>query len=190
VCRVAVLCAAATVVVAAACGGDDDPDEDERSASSTTTGEPTTTAPPTTAPPTPEEAAEAVYLDVVDTVNRLLRTGPDPDDPDLARLMTDPVLSTLRDSLTTMTAEHHIAQAGPRTSHRVMSVTLREPDLAILRDCSVGNDTMIDQDDGSIVDEGLTTRVLEATINLVNGDWLVSDIGTIVRLDGEVPCPE
>ena len=188
VCRVAALCAAAAVTLAAACGGDDSDDSDERSSSTTTDDAGTTTAPPTTTL-TPEEAAEAAYLDFVDTVNRLLRTGPDPDDAHLARIATDPVLGILRDSLTTMQAEHHIVQPGPRTSHRVMSVSLREPDAVVLHDCSVGNDTTVDQDDGTIIDEGLSTRVLEATIRYVDGRWMVSTIATVVKLNGEVPCP-
>lgn len=186
-CRVAVLCAAAALTLAAACGGDD---SDDDAGSSSTTEASDTTAPPTTAPPTPEEAAKAVYLEFVDTVNRLLRSGPDPDDADLAQLATDPVIGTLRDSLTTMQAEHHIVEPGPRTSHRVMSAALRGSDEVVLRDCSVGNDTLVDQDDGSVVDQGLSTRVLEVTLTLVDRQWRVSAIATIERFDGEVPCPE
>jgi hypothetical protein len=186
---VAALCVAAAVTLAAACGGDDSDDSDERSSSPTTDDAGTTTAPPTTTL-TPEEAAEAAYLELVDTVNRLVTIAPNPDDPDLARLAIDPVLGNIRDSLSTMQAENHLVQLGPRTSHRVMSVNLRDPDVAVLRDCSVGNDTTIDQDDGTIVGEGLSTRVLEATIRAVDGQWLVSSIETVTRLDGEVPCPE
>jgi hypothetical protein len=186
---VAALCVAAAVTLAAACGGDDSDDSDERSSSPTTDDAGTTTAPPTTAL-TPEEAAEAAYLELVETVDRLLSTGPDPDDANLNRLATDPVLGNFRDNLTTMRAENHIVQMGPRTSHRIMSVTLREPDSAILRDCYVGNDTRIDQDDGMVVSEGLSTRVLEVTINSVDGHWTINTIATIVKLDGEVACPE
>jgi hypothetical protein len=188
-CRVAALCAAATLTLAAACGGDDS-DDDDAGSSSTTTEASDTTAPPTTAPPTPEEAAEAVYLELVDVVYRLGTTEPDPDDADLARLTTDPALGYLRDSFSTMQAEHHIVQPGPRSSHRVMSVAEREPGVVVLRDCSVGNDTTIDRDDGAVVGQGLSTRVLEATITSIEGQWRVSAIDTIERFDGEVPCPE
>jgi hypothetical protein len=168
-----------------ACGDDEG---EETGGSTTTASETTTTSPPTTAP-TREEQVEAAYLEFVDVVMRLLTTDPDPEDPDLARMAIEPILGRTRDSLSTMRAEHHIVQTGPRTSQRVMSIELREPDVAIVRACSVGNDRRIDQDDGSVVSQGLSTRVLEATVVLAEGRWVVSDVGTQVRLDGEVPCP-
>jgi hypothetical protein len=188
--RAVVRCAAAAtaVALAAGCGGNG---SDDSATAPTTTAptETTTTTPPTTVL-TPEQQAEAVYLEFVDTVYRLVTTGPDPDDPELARLATDPVLGRFRDTLTTMQAENHIARRGPRTSQRVMSVNLEEPDNATIRVCDVGNDTTIDQDDGSIVDAGLITRVLEVAVVQLDGEWRVSDVGTRVKLDGEVPCPE
>jgi hypothetical protein len=175
------------VVVGIACGGDDD---DGGDSGTNQTGAETTTTSPTTAPLTPEEEAKAVYLEFVDVVNRLLTTAPDPDSPDLARLATDPVLGRLRDSLTTLRAENHIWQPGPRSSHLVMSVVPTEDGSAVLRDCYVGNDTRIDQDDGSVVSEGLTTEVLEVRLGQVDGDWFVRDIATVQSFDGEVQCPD
>jgi hypothetical protein len=185
-----VSCAAAATVVAlaASCGGDGS-DESATGSTSTAPPEATTTTPPTTVL-TPEEEAEAAYLEVADTVMRLITTDPNPDDPELPRLLAEPALGTVRDSLTTMQAENHIVQRGPRTSQRVMSVTVKEPGLAIVRVCDVGNDTRVDRDDNSIVSEGLSTRVADATVILVDGRWKVSSIGTEVKLDGEVPCPE
>lgn len=185
--RAVALCAATILMLATACGDDDEPDED--GSSSTTTQGAITAAPPSAAM-TPEAEVEAVYLELVDTVYRLVTTTPDPDDPNLSRVAVDPVLGDVRDSLSTMKAENHIVQLGSRTSHRVMSITFADPDKAVLRDCSVGNDTTIDQDDGSIVSEGLSTRVLEATLISIDGAWAVSKIGTIAKFDGEVPCPE
>lgn len=165
----------------AACGGADDAPEDTRV---TTTVETTTTT-----QPTPEEEAESVYLELFDTVIRLLTTDQDPDDPDLARLAMDPVLGTFRDSLTTMRSENHIVERGTRTSQTVISVESTTADTVKLRACSVGNDTTIDQDDGSIIDQGLSTRLVEVTIRLSGGEWKVSDIATVERFEGEVPCP-
>jgi hypothetical protein len=185
-----VRCAAAATVVAlaASCGGDGS-DESATGSTSTEPPEATTTTPPTTVL-SPEEEAEAVYLELVDTVERVLAQAPDPDNADLQRLAVDPVLGTLRDSLTTRQAEHHIGLLGDRTSHRIMSVSLERPDMALVRDCHVANDKVVDDDDGSIVDDGrLRTRVLEATVVRAAGRWAVSDIGTLERWDGEVPCP-
>ena len=171
------------LTAAAACGGGDDPPEDD--ARATTTIDPTTTT-----QLTPEEEAEAVYLELFDTVMRLLTTDPNPDDPELARLATDPVLGNFRDSLSTMQAENHIVQRGARTSQTVLSVETSSSDTVLLRACSVGNDTTIDQDDGSIVDQGLSTRLVEVTVRSSDGEWKVSDIATIERFEGEVPCPD
>lgn len=176
--------AVVALTAAGACGGGDDASEDD--ARATTTVDPTTT----TTQLTPEEEAKAVYLELFDTVMRLLTTDQDPDDPDLARLAMDPVLSEIRDNLTTMQAQNHIVEQGPRTSQRVMSISISEPDSALLRACSVGNDTRIDEDDGTVVDEGLSTRVLEATMQFDDGIWRVSEIATVERFDGEAPCPE
>ena len=185
--RAVALCAATILTLATSCG-DDEPDEDE-SSSTTTTQTRDTTAPATT-PLTPEEEVEAVYLELVDTVTRLVTTNPDPEDADLARLATDPLLGTFRDNLSTMATENFIVRPGPRTSHRVMSVSLQEPSVAVLRDCSVGNDTTVDRDDGKVIDEGLSTRVLEATVISIDGQWMVSSIATVEKSDGEVTCHE
>jgi hypothetical protein len=186
--RVLALVAAWFVVAAlagASCGGDDD---DDARADPTTSESSATSSPPTTL--SPEEEAEAVYLELVDVVYRLLTTNPDPDDPDLARLATDPVLGTLIDSVTTARSENHIVQQGPRTSHTVISTSALSPSTVVVRDCSVGNDTTIDQDDGSVVSQGLSTRLLEATVLLTPDGWKVSDVGTVELFDGEVACPE
>jgi hypothetical protein len=172
------------VVVGIACGGDDD--DGEETGADPTAAE-TTTPPPTTAPP--EEEAKAVYLELVAVVYRLLTTNPDPDDPELQRLAIDPALSNLRDSLATAQAENHVVQPGPRTSHNVMSVVAESSTRAVLRDCSVGNDTTVDVDDGTVVSQGLSTRVLEATLERRNGQWVVSDVATVELVDGEVTCP-
>jgi hypothetical protein len=186
--RIVLVLAAMAAVLAplSACGDDG---EAETGASTTTAPDLTTTSPPTTAEPTPEEQVEAAYLEFVEVVYRLVATSPDPDDAELARLATDPVLGDIRDSLATMAAENHIIERGPRSSHRVMSVAVSAPDTATLSDCSVGNDTTIDQDGGSVVSNGLETRVLEVTVLLLDGTWTVSEIATLQLFDGEVSCP-
>ena len=169
----------------AACGVDD---QDEPSTSPTTSSE-TTTTPSTTAPLSPEEEAKAVYLEFVDVVERLISTEPDPDDPDLNRLATDPVLGELRDNLGTLRAENHRVTIGPRTSHQVLTTSSEGSSTVIIRECYVGNDTTTDLDDGSIVDQGLSTRVVEGTVVKASDAWVVSEVATLEILDGEVPCP-
>jgi hypothetical protein len=164
-------------------GGDDSSDDSSRP----TTDEATTTSTTTL---TPEEAAKATYLEFVETVDRLVTTNPDPDDPDLAELAIDPVLGTVRDSLTTMQAENHIWRTGARSSHAVTSVELREPTTVTLRDCYVGNDTRLDRDDNSIVSSGLSTELLDVTLTLGDeSSWVVSMVTTAQTFEGEVECP-
>jgi hypothetical protein len=186
----ALACAVATLALAAACGGGDDEPEEGSPSSTTTTApsDPTTTSPPTTAL-TAEEEAKAVYLEFVDTVTRLGTTDPNPDDPELARLASDPVLGDVRDSLTTQRAENQVWQVGNRTSHEVLSTTLDGASTAVLIACAVENDTLIDRDDGSVVRTvPLATRTLEVTVTRFTGRWTVSDVATRKRVDGEVPC--
>jgi hypothetical protein len=175
------------VVSGIACGGDDD--HGEETGTDPTAAETTTTS-PTTAQLTAEEEAKAVYLELVEVVYRLLTTNPDPDDPELARLATDPVLANFRDTLTSMRTENHIVQRGDRTSQEVLSTALRDPTTAVLRVCSVGNDTRVDRDDGSVVSNGFSTRLLEVVVISHQGTWTVSEIGTVQVFEGEAECPE
>lgn len=187
--RVAALAAALAlglVAGAAACGGDDDDDEAGTSPTSrdTTT---TTASPPTTL--TPEQEAEATYLEFVATVERLSTQDPNPDDPALARLAVDPVLSAVRDSLTTQRAEHHVWQRGDRTAHSVSGTSVGADGSVSLDDCLVENDVLIDNDDGSVVEtQPLTTRTLAVTLVAQDGGWAVSRVETVAKVDGEASC--
>jgi hypothetical protein len=178
------LLAVLTVAAAMACGGDDD----EETGTDPTAAE-TTTTPPTAAELTPEEEAKATYLELVDVVYRLLTTNPDPDDSDLARLATEPVLGNFRDSLATMRAENHIVERGDQTSQQVLEISI-ESGTATLQVCSVGNDRTVDRDDGSVVDQGVSARLADVTlVRGADGSWQVSDIATTQVFDGETACP-
>jgi hypothetical protein len=163
--------------------GDDASGEDSDDSSSTTTDEATTTT-----ALTPEEAAKATYLEFVATVDRLVTTDPDPDDPELAELAIDPVLGKTRDNLTTMQSENQIWIAGDNTSHRVTSVELAGLERAVLLDCNVEDDRLVDRDDGTTVRTASSTRTLQATLVLHGGAWAVSSVETLDSLDGVAPC--
>jgi hypothetical protein len=176
------------VVSGLACGGDDDDGED--TGTDPTAAETTTTPSTTTAPLSPEEEAKAVYLEFVDVVYSLLTTDPNPDDPILESVATGAVLANTRDSLSTLDAENHLVMRGDRSTHTVLSASVRGSDSVVLRDCSVGNDTTVDQDDGRVVTGGgLSTRLLEVVVERHEGGWLVAEIATVERFDGEVACP-
>ena len=182
---VAGLAVVAALAGMAACGGGDEP-----STSPTTSGQ-TTTTPSTTAPLSPEEEAKAVYLELVDHMYSLMTTAPDPQNELLASLAAEPLLGTLRDSLGTMQAEHHLVEKGSRTGEDVLTVAIGPSTNATLRVCSVGNDTTVDQDDGTVVaGGGISTRLLEVSlVKEPESAWHVNDIGTIDVFEGEVECP-
>lgn len=182
--RAATLVAVVALTAAGACGGGDDASEDD--ARATTTVDPTTT----TTQLTPEEEAEAVYLEFVDTVMRVVTTEPNPDDPDFERLAIDPVLGKTRDNIATMQAENHVVEVGPRTSHRVLSTVLIGSSTVSIRACDVADDRTVDLDDGSVVVEGLVSRLVEAKIEVDEDAWKVSDLVTLERFSGEASCPD
>jgi hypothetical protein len=174
---------AAALTFGAACGDDAGGDDSDESSPSTTVDATTTS---TTV--TPEEAAKATYLEFVETVDRLVTTNPDPDDPDLGRLAVEPVLGTTRDNLTTMRSENQIWIAGGHTSHRVTSVELTGLERAVVLDCNVEDDKLVDRDDETTVRTAASTRILQATLVLQGGAWAVSTVETLESFDGAVPC--
>jgi hypothetical protein len=184
--RVAVATLTGLLVVSGiACSGDHD-DGDETGTDPTAAD---TTTPPTTSPVTPEEEAKAVYLELVDLVERLTAESPDPDDPALATLAVDPVLGDLRDSLTTLRSENQIWQVGDRTSHSVYSAEINGQGQALLKDCVIENDVLVDRDDGSVVrTTPTTTRDVLVTLTDAGGRWAVAEVQTIQVHQGEVAC--
>lgn len=186
--RVLALVAAWFVVGAlagAGCGGDDD--SEDSGAGPTESGSTTTSSPPTTL--SPEEEAEAVYLEFVDVIDRLVTEAPNPDDEDLTRLAVDPVLGTVRDSVATLEAENQLWQQGDRSSHEVYDTALDGIGNAVIRACVVENDLLIDADDGSVVREPpLMTRDLTITVQRTELGWAVAEIETTRAMDGEVAC--
>jgi hypothetical protein len=174
------------VLAGVACGGDD---EGEEAGTDQTAAETTTTS-PTTAPLTPEEEAKATYLEFVDVVYELLTTDPNPDDPDLQRLAVDPVLGDLTDNLATMQAENHIVERGDQTRQEVLGVSVLSGEAATIKVCSVGNDRTIDRDDGAVVDEGMSARIVDVSLlRSADGTWQVSELATTQIFDGAVECP-
>lgn len=171
------------VAVLGACGGDGDAAADEEPRPRETTA-----LAPTTAPLSPVEQAEAAYLELIEVMYRLLTTGPDPSDPELARLATDPVLGHFRDSLATMRAENQIVERGDRTKQTIINRKLETPHRVILRICSIGNDRRMDQDNGSVVNQGTSTRLLEAVVVAASETWQVSEVNTLRALRGIVTC--
>lgn len=172
------------VAVLGACGGDGDAAADEEPR----LGE-TTALAPTTAPLSPVEQAEAAYLELIEVMYRLLTTGPDPSDPELARLATDPVLGHFRDSLATMRAENQIVERGDRTKQTIIDTSMVSSNIVSMQVCAIGNDRTIDRDDGRTVNVGLSAR--QADVSLIQAasmSWKVRDITTRAIYSDKSEC--
>jgi hypothetical protein len=178
------------VTGALGCAGGDGADEDARTdpeAEETTTTAAASSSPPSTL--TPEEAAEATYLELVELLYEMPSTNPDPDDPNLARLATDPVLSEIRENLTTMQAENHVVERGDSTTQEIRTVTLDSNGSAVVTVCSIGNDRVVDQDDGTVIEEGTSATLAEVTVVRHDDGWQVSDITALEVYEGRLECP-
>src|SRR4051794_39444938 len=89
----------------------------------TTTSSPTTTSEATTTTLSPEEQVKAAYLAYWQTIDRL-SAAPNPDDPQLTSVATEPVLSNARNALRTSAArrERTVTPPNGQYAHAIESV--------------------------------------------------------------------
>jgi hypothetical protein len=138
-------CSSASILVAvviglaaAACGGgdgDERPSADDLPSSASTAS----TSPPTT---TVEDAVREAYEAFVAMIDRLTTTTLDPDDPELAQRLVDPMLSATRSNLTTWRTEGQIWVQGDQNRHAIESIEI-EGNMAYVTSCLVGNDVLV-----------------------------------------------
>jgi hypothetical protein len=143
---------------------------------------------PTTPPETPKSQAKAAYEDYRDMVKRLLES-PDPADPEIARRATGGNQEFLVGQLTNLTAAGQALRFGPNYEFEVLSTEVTDAE-AVVRDCTVDDAETIDVRSGDVVTAGTTTELLEATMQLISGDWRVSKIERLGHWDGAVECEE
>jgi hypothetical protein len=117
-------------------GGDDERRNDDDLPSSQPTA---STSPPTT---TGEEAVRQAYEAFVAMVDRLTTTTLNPDDPELAERLVDPMLSATRSNLTTWRTEGQIWVQGDQNRHAIESIEI-EGNMAYVTSCLVGNDVLV-----------------------------------------------
>jgi hypothetical protein len=183
--RALVLVAVALVVlVAPACGGGDGDDE-RPSADDLPSSSPTaSTSPPTT---TVEDAVQEAYEAFVAMADRLITTTVDPDDPELAERLIDPMLSATRTNLTTWQTEGQVWIAGDETHHTVESIEI-DGETAYVTSCVVANDVLVES--GTVDVEFPEPDAVRHTTTMVsrNGAWLVQYVDVLGRWEASTAC--
>lgn len=178
--------AAAAVLVSVgavtSCGGGDDGGEPDESASETTA----TSVESTTTTLSPTQEVEAAFL-AYNTMTDRLREAPDPKDPEIAQRASGETLAGLIDAQTTLQTTGFSARFGERDSVQVLSVTLVDPDTALVRDCQVEDLTEVNAA-GETNGPFVRTFWTEWTLIKVDDAWLVDSSNGIERRDGEHPC--
>jgi len=183
--RASILVAVALVVlVAPACGGGEG--DDERSAaddlpSSTPTA---STSPPTT---TVEDAVREAYEAFVAMADRLITTTVDPDDPELAERLIDPMLSATRTNLTTWRTEDQVWVKGDQSRHDVEAIEIAG-DTAYVTACIVGNDVLVEAGTVDATLPAPNTNRNKTTLVRQGDEWLVQYVDTLETWPGEAGC--
>ena len=178
----AALVATALALPLGACGGDDDPEEE----ATTTTS--STEAPSTTAPPSPEDEVEAAYLAYWDMAARL-SANPDPDDPEIAQRAVDPVLGEVTDTLSTLRAQGQGLVSRDQSTHEIRDVGLEEG-RASVEACSVDDSALVDLATQEVLEERVTTSLIETRLVRDGSGWRVSEVDPVRSWDGAVECPQ
>jgi hypothetical protein len=176
----------ALVLAAAGCGGGG---VDEADATATTVEPSTATEPtsPSTAP-TEEQAVLAAYQGYWVTW-LAANDPPDPDHPDLARYATGAALSRVRGAISERRSVGQVIRL-PQNAHyrhdaRVATLDL---DRATLSDCSVDDAQVLAYGSGTVLDDSVVSRRLEAHMVRMHGQWLTEDVLAVAEWDGMVGC--
>src|SRR5262245_33425163 len=141
------------VVVLAACSGGGG----STAASTTTSAAPTSTSEAPTTTLSPEDQVKAAYLAYWQMADRLGRK-PDPMDPELPQRTEDPLLSMIRDGLTTQAAQGRtfVINEGRPNEHRLGHVQVNRTS-ATLADCFVDGRSELDGN-GVVIDDAIVSK--------------------------------
>jgi hypothetical protein len=172
--RPAAIVLLALAVALAACGGSDDPPDRP---------DPTDPTPTTQSP---EAEVEAAYLAYWDMVVRLT-AAPASDASEVTDRAAEPMRGRFIDSLDALNDAGQAIHTGSRHEHDVSDIAI-EGDSAHLRDCGVDDSAVIDESSGALVQEKLTTELLEVDLVRGGADWRVQNIVRVDSWDGKVPC--
>jgi len=180
----------ATVVVlalaTAGCGGGG---VDEADATATTV-EPSTTSepipPPTT--PTEEQAVLAAYQGYWDTW-LAANDPPNPDHPDLERYSTGVALARDREAIARHRSIQQVVRLPDRSrwghSPSLLSVA---GDVASLDDCAIDDSLLVDAPSGRVLNDGVGTFRLRASLRRLAASWHVEVVEVIEKWNGVAGC--
>jgi hypothetical protein len=175
---------------APSCGDDDsDPAAPQPSSDPTTT----TTEPTTTTLDELDqnfEAAKAAYLAYRQAYRRAAAEPVMPHLPEVQTLMTGVQQTQITANLEGMQARGEAARL-PENSlehHEVLSAS-SEPDGSVrLRACSINDAVVYDVASGAVLDDRVTTSILDVTMVQEGGAWKVADSIITDKQDGAAPC--
>jgi len=153
----------------------------------TTVSSTTTTTVAVTTTTTPEDAVKQAYLDYWKMSDRLSAV-PDPNDPELAQRAAEPLLSFVRDNLSTEKAEGRTftVPAGKPNDHRIQSVQI-SGSAATLTECFIDGRAELDHD-GNVIDDSVFSKLGSATLVQSGGVWLLTAVNFTQRTPGDGGC--
>jgi hypothetical protein len=110
------------------------------------------------------------------------------DDAELPLRTAEPLLSNLRDQLSTASTrgERTITPSGAKYSHRIDAVSVQK-DSASITDCTV-DDQQVVGPDGSVVDGALTSKQYAGTLLLDGTTWKVQNVEVLENTEGLSGC--
>ena len=156
-------------------------------ATTTTSSRATSTTKATTSTTTPEEAVKTAYLAYWKMIDRLF-ASPDPDDAELARAAVDPILSFLKDDLTTRRSEGRTTRfpTDPALNSHRIDLVAASGTTATVTDCFVDGRIAV-AGDGS-TNDSVVTKTTRGSLVRDGDTWKVSDVQFIDHTNGRAGC--
>lgn len=153
----------------------------------TTTASTTTTTVAVTTTTTPEDAVKQAYLDYWKMIDRLI-AAPDASDPELELRAVDPLLSAVRDDMSTRKSEGRTTRppANSKYAHVIQKVIVSATTATIV-DCYV-DDRVQFSADGSVLNDAVSTDNATSTLVLAAGAWRVSSVDIRELGAGDLGC--
>jgi hypothetical protein len=193
--RRTVVARALAVVVAlaiiSACGGGDDAGDDASTPRpTTTTTEPTTTS--TTLDETTQkiEAAKAAYLAYRQAYRTAAAEPVMPHLPEIQALMTGLQQTQITANLEGMQARGEAARLPDNTQehHEILTASMQPDGSVRLKACSINDAVVYNVATGAIVDDRVTTSILDVTVVQEGDAWKVAGSVITDKQDGQAPC--
>jgi hypothetical protein len=138
----------------------------------------TTTVPP----PDSVRVAWTAYWAMID---RLL-ARPDPNDPELAKRVGDPLLSDLRDDLARRMEAGRVVVPGPAYGRTLDQIEISGTEASV-RGCE-HDDSVTYGPQGETLSKSRATRILVGSFTLDGSAWQATDIGVVSEEPGIIAC--